>query len=46
MKKLKVLSLKEGRQWTLGEEAQFNFRHVKQDIHRVPEQKAREESLT
>lgn len=30
---------------TLGEEAEFNFRHVNQDIHRVTEQRAREESL-
>ena len=27
------------------EEAEFNFKQVKQDIHRVTEQKAREENL-
>ena len=46
MKKRKVLSLEEEGQWTLGEEAKFNFRHVKRDIYRVTEQRAREESLT
>jgi len=45
MKKLKMLSLEEERQCTLGEEAEFNLRHVKQDIHRVREQRARDESL-
>lgn len=29
----------------MGEEADFNFKHVNQDIHTVTEQRAREESL-
>ena len=45
MMKLKVLSLEEEGQWTLGKEAEFNFKQVKWDIHRVTEQRAREESL-